>query len=473
MIKKVFFFLFPLLFLLLSTSKISAFYNPSEVPNNKFGIHIIDENDLDSAASLVNSSGGDWGYVTFVIRQDERNTSRWQTVFDKARKLHLIPIVRIATKNENGSWDKLNIDEIPGWVSFFNSLNWVIENRYIVVGNEPNHSEEWGGEVNPKEYADFLDKFSISLKNTNNDYFILNAGFDASSTTGKNAMDEVSYLKGMLEEKPDLFDHIDGWASHSYPNPGFTGSENALGRGTVRTFEWEKTVLNSLGVNKDLPVFITETGWVHDQTGKVLGLKNDNDIGQKMARAFSNAWNKQEVVAVTPFVLNYKEKPFDTFSWTDENGNPFPFYNEIQALKKKKGEPVQITTGKYIASAFSPFTKIGDEYKGLIVLENTGQSIWERGEIKVDDDGLTNVHGYLVNAPVEPRQRALIAFFATTPNEPGNYNFTIFVQRGKNMLAEPVKGNITAFKLVNPLDALISLKDILWQALLTKLGFTK
>jgi hypothetical protein len=41
------------------------------------------------------------------------------------------------------------------------------------------------------------------------------------------------------------------------------------------------------------------------------------------------------------------------------------------------------------------------------------------------------------------------------------------------MLAEPVKGNITAFKLVNPVDALISLKDILWQALLTKLGFTK
>lgn len=473
MAKKLFVLLFSFLLLFIFPSKALGFYNPKDTPNNKFGIHIIDENDLDSAANLVNSSGGDWGYVTFVIRQDERNTARWQTVFDKARRLHLIPIVRMATKNDSGNWDKFSVDEIPGWVSFFNSLNWVVQNRYVVVGNEPNHSEEWGGEVSPKEYADFLDEFSASLKKSNSDYFILNAGFDASSSTGKSAMDEVTYIKGMLEEKADLFNNIDGWASHSYPNPGFTGSENDTGRGTVRTFEWEKSVLSSLGVKKDLPVFITETGWVHDTSGLVPKLRSDNDIGQKMANAYSSAWDNSDVVAVTPFVLNYQEKPFDTFSWTDSSGKPFPFYDEVRNIKKEKGEPIQLTSGQYIASAFSPFTKIGEEYQGLVVLENTGQSIWERNEITVNDDGLANVHGYLVNSPVEPKQRALVAFFANTPAEPGNYNFTLFIQRGKNTLGEPVKGNITALKLVNPIDAILELKNIFWQAFLAKIGFTK
>lgn len=473
MIKKFVTLLFSLFLLLIFPTKVLGFYNPKDVPNNKFGIHIIDENDLNSASNLVNSSGGEWGYVTFVIRQDERNTSRWQQVFDRARRLHLIPIVRIATADQNGVWDKFNTDEIPGWVSFFNSLNWVVQNRYIVVGNEPNHAKEWGGELNPKEYADFLEKFSSTLKKTDDNYFVLNAGLDASTTSSTESMDEVTYIKGMLQEKPDLFNYIDGWASHSYPNPGFVGSENDSGRGTVRTFEWEKSVLSSLGVNKDLPIFITETGWVHNETGNVLGLQSDNDIGQKMATAYKNAWADSNVIAVTPFVLNYQEKPFEQFSWTDKNGAPYPFYNEIRKIPKVKGEPIQLTSARYIASAFSPFTKIGDEYKGLVVLENTGQSIWTRSEIKVKDDGLNNVHGYLVNSPVEPKGRALVAFFADNPTEPGNYNFTIFVQRGKNMLGEPVKGNFTAFKLVNPIDAFISLKDVAWQAILGKLGFTK
>src|SRR3990167_7096255 len=73
------------LFLFLNHNKIFAAENPLAVPNNSFGIHILDENDLNDAASLVNSGSGDWGYITLVIRKDERDTKRWQNAFDEMR----------------------------------------------------------------------------------------------------------------------------------------------------------------------------------------------------------------------------------------------------------------------------------------------------------------------------------------------------------------------------------------------------
>jgi hypothetical protein len=153
-----------------------AIENPSARPNNIYGIHILDENDLEDAAKLVNSSGGDWGYVTLVIRKDERDSQRWQKTFDKMRRLHLIPIVRIATIQVNSHWEKPVQGEIDGWVSFLNSLNWVIKNRYVIIGNEPNHAAEWGNELNPQEYADYLSTLSEKLKNESGDFFILPAG---------------------------------------------------------------------------------------------------------------------------------------------------------------------------------------------------------------------------------------------------------------------------------------------------------
>ena len=87
-----------LLLVLISAVRAQAIYDPLSQPNNRFGIHIIDENDLQDAANLVNSSGGDWGYVKIVIREDDRNLEKWQAIFDRMRKMHLIPLVRLATK---------------------------------------------------------------------------------------------------------------------------------------------------------------------------------------------------------------------------------------------------------------------------------------------------------------------------------------------------------------------------------------
>ena len=221
-----------------------AIENPLNYTNNSFGIHILSEVDIKDAAELVNSSGGEWGYVTLVIRKDERDTTRWQQVFDELRRKKLIPIVRLATMQTEIGWEKPSFDEIDGWVSFLNSLNWVVENRYVIIANEPNHAIEWGGEIDPEGYADYLVEISKKLKATSDDFFVLPAGFDASAPNSSETSSESSYLQKMLEHKTDLFDHIDGWSSHSYPNPNFSGPVAAEGRGTLKTYEWELEYLS-------------------------------------------------------------------------------------------------------------------------------------------------------------------------------------------------------------------------------------
>ena len=65
-----------LLLLALSVGVVRA-YDPASVPNNRVGVHILDPNEINDAAKLINSSGGDWGYVTIPIRSNDRDRDKW------------------------------------------------------------------------------------------------------------------------------------------------------------------------------------------------------------------------------------------------------------------------------------------------------------------------------------------------------------------------------------------------------------
>lgn len=421
------FLLFSLFFLFASPAY--AIYDPLSVTNNKFGVHIADPVDLPDAAGLVNSSGGDWGYVTFVIQKGERNIERWQKVFDSARRLHLIPLVRVATAVSGDKWEKPNLGEVDGWVSFLNSLNWVIKNRYVIVANEPNQSLEWGGEINPEEYATYLKIFSEKLKAKSEDFFVLPAGLDASAPNGKTTMDEKQFLARMREKEPDVFNKIDGWTSHSYPNPAFSGSENDSGKGTVRTFDWELSYLKSLGVDKNLPVFITETGWAHQVDGQTAKLLSIDKIGQKMVAAFQTAWNDNRVVAVTPFILKYDSPPFDIFSWKDRSGNFYGFYNDIQKLQKTAGTPVQEFKGNIIALFIPPLHFPGGEFTGLAYVGNTGQAVWSPDTVFLNVQGSGTISLVHAQVPaIAPGEQGVVTFKMKTPDKGGFYTGNMVLQ---------------------------------------------
>lgn len=365
---------------------------------NKFGIHILEPSDLPKAQELVNSSGGDWGWVTVVIRDDDMHHDKWQDFMDQCRLLHLVPLVRIATHLEKESWVKPKIGDSSKWVEFLNNLNWPTADQYVIIFNEPNQAKEWGGEINPKEYAEilseFIKKFHIPKKFPEGNildfkFQILNAGLDLAAPNSKTTMNSYDFMKQMDEEVPGIFDMLDGWASHSYPNHGFLGKPWDEGKTSIRGYYWELNYLKQLGVKKELQVFITETGWPHGMSNvkcrmsKQQGKKckstyyDEEKVAEYIKYAFEHVWLKDERIrAVTPFVLNYPERLFSDFSWLDKEGNPYPQFDTLKNIGKISWWPDQETKYEVKSIILPPFLPASTEYKGEIIIKNIGQSIW-------------------------------------------------------------------------------------------------
>ena len=269
-----------------------------------------------------------------------------------------------------------------------------MKNRYVVIYNEPNHGQEWGNSVDARSYARVLNQTIDALKQKSEDFFVLNAGFDASTPEERPSyQDQLTFMREMNDEVPDIFNKLDGWASHSYPNPGFLGSPLDFGRRSIRGYLWELEVLKNLGVSKNLPVFITETGWKHSD-GKNFNPRypSPETIAGYYKYAFENVWSDYRIVAVTPFLLNYQDYPFDHFSFKKIRGASstqvlgaeypefHPHYITLASLNKPNGKPrmrrsAQLTDGSVYHSIVA-----NEEYTIPLTFKNVGQSIWNNDD---------------------------------------------------------------------------------------------
>ncbi len=155
---------------------------------------------------------------------------------------------------------------------------------------------------------------------------------DNAAANTSTSMNEYAYFSQMNAAVPGIFNQIDGIASHSYPNPGFSSPPTATNSESISSFSLEKALIDSLS-SKNLPVFITETGW--DQN--VVGTAN---AALFLTTAFQNVWNNENIVTVAPFLLQAGGGPFTQFSLFDPNGNPNAVYNALYSLPKTKGSPV-------------------------------------------------------------------------------------------------------------------------------------
>jgi hypothetical protein len=244
---------------------------------------------------------GEWGFVVELVRLDDLDPTRWQIFMDLCAELHLTPMLRLATTHDEAlnGWQAPPQDPdgtyhpvAAQYAQFVTALRWPTDDHYIIVGNEPNHGPEWGGRPDPVAYARFLIDVADTLHAADPQARILNAGFDAYSPNtgdvpffdGKFYMDEEAFLDQMIAAQPDVFTHLDAWASHAYPlgpftegpwqqqyqldrlneeaTPAVAPPPGVYNRG-INGYEWELFKLSTYGV-PPLPVFITETGWRHN-----------------------------------------------------------------------------------------------------------------------------------------------------------------------------------------------------------------
>lgn len=298
-----------------------AAYDPLSVPNNRYGVHILDPSELQSAAQLVNSSGGDWGYVTVPIRADDRDQAKWQAFFQNAGKYRLIPILRLTTYFDSKHWVAPTIYDLIDFANFLVDMPWPIQNRYIILFNEPNHSKEWGGQVDPAAYASLLVEAKEIFKTRSADFFLLTAGLDMSAPSNHTSLNALEFYRRMAGSQPRWWDFIDGLSFHAYPNPGFNSPFNSRSRYGIASYRHELKYLP-----KKLPLFITETGSLSLQTF--------------YPTAFKQVWTEPEITAITPFLLFAAAGDFEPFSLLDSNRSPRPHYLEILNQPKIAGSPL-------------------------------------------------------------------------------------------------------------------------------------
>ena len=308
---------------------------------------------------------GEWGYVTEVVYWGDLDVAHWQYFMDLCAEFRLVPIVRLA-----GIPDP----QLPGWhpppadadgsfvgaasayADFIVALEWPTAQPIIVVGNEPNHGDEWGGVADPAAYARWLIAVANALHERHPTALVLNAGFDTftphtngRSFNGMVHLDAESFMDGMVSAEPNVFTYIDAWTSHPYPlgafvappwqqttqfdymhgaiNPAHVEPPPTIHNRGINGYEWELWKLAQYGVT-DLPVFITETGWrfgvggypsaeqaaiyldlaMHGNNGRYPNLPADGWL----------PWQADErVVAVTPFAFNGSRDKWAHTSWLE------------------------------------------------------------------------------------------------------------------------------------------------------------
>lgn len=412
-----------------------AIYDPLSVSNNKYGIHVIDPTDIANVEELVNSSGGSWGYVKVVIPETDRNTEKWDPIFREFRRRKLIPIVRIASKSIEDYWDIPTEQSIADWPAFLNSLSWPTANRYVMLYNEPNHANEWGKTVDPIGFATIATSLSNLLKLSSPDYFILGAGLDVSAPSDLYTMDAQVFLSIIAKEKPEYFHAIDGWTSHSYPNPAFSQPPERTGRISLRSYLWEKSLLQDLGVWRNYPVVIGETGWIHQQGQSFV---KDNLQPEKIAEYITNAgetvWKDSSILAVLPFVYNYQTPPFDVFSFrTIGNSAWHPHAFAYKSIPKQTGKPLQHEAYSASSDLLPPTLITRSEYTLAISLTNEGQAIFTPGSgyslIFRDENGENPIIIKRTSiGTIEPDETREGEIVIQTPDEPGEHTMILEVR---------------------------------------------
>lgn len=340
--KKTFFLLFTIYSLLFTPKGVFG--------KNIFGLHLTQSSDIQSASKIINSSGGNWGWVTIVAPLNRLDYNIWQDFFNNCRRYHIIPIIRLATYPDGESWKRPTFSDVDNLANFLNSLNWPSTPQHIILFNEINHGSEWGGEVDIKNFTDISIYTYQKFKSLNPNFFILSTGLDLAAPEAPPKYKSAAQVyKEIKLYKPEYFNNFDALSHHYYPQ-----------NNQLHNLQWE---LNFLP-NKNIPIFITETA-------------SPGPYNAKFLLSAINMWQKDlNISAVTPFIYNYPNFPFEKFSWLDKNEQLLPQYQKLVDLPKKENKPTQITKYEF-SKIHLPFLILANtDYSETITLKNTGQSIW-------------------------------------------------------------------------------------------------
>lgn len=319
----------PLLFSLAFFTSFGQCVRPAKAQAEVLGIHLLYPSEIASAEKLLATKDGSTHYVTVPFTFDDLNhKDRWQAFFRDAHSARLKPLVRLTTRFEAGHWVIPDRYDVMKMTAFLSSLDWRSDELTIILFNEPNHANEWGGKVDPESYGKLADFAADWFKTETKKYVVLPAGMDLAAPNSIDTMEAFAFWKRAEAQSSGIFDKFDGWTSHSYPNPGFASNPWRTEKNSLRGYQHELTFLSGF-TKKKFAVYITETGWNHNTL-------SSREIQQYYQVAYKMIWNSDpRIKAVTPFLLQGGRGIFAPFSFLDALGRPTKAYAVYQEILGK------------------------------------------------------------------------------------------------------------------------------------------
>lgn len=295
---------------------------PKDAKAFEWGFHILQKEEIEILIDYQKEHELGTIHVTVPYSVKDTDKQGWNRFFSLANKHQITPIVRLVSYFEDGAWTRPSRREIVDSASFLSSLFWPGK-RYVVLYNEPNHAAEWGGQIDPEDYAERAFFAAQWFQTEPHDYQVMLAGLDLAAADTATTMQSQEFVRRMMTAKPDLAQEVDAIASHSYPNPGFSSSAYRVGKDSLYGFLHELIEYSQYGM-EGLPVYITETGWV--DTGSTRPY-----FERYYQYASQEIWDHPQLQAITLFVTKGMQGPFAAFSLMDEENKPTP---QMEAVLK-------------------------------------------------------------------------------------------------------------------------------------------
>ena len=203
---------------------------------------------------------------------------------------------------------------------------------YIIIGNEPNLSFEWGyRSTAPADYVELLAAIYPAVKAANLEMMVLAGALaptlePAGSPWGLN---DLVYLQGMYDAGGA--DYFDGLAAHTY---GFTFPPEAEPGPELLNFRRVELTRQLMVENGDVhkSIYITETGW-NDHPRWTRAVRPGQRIQYTLdaVRFAEKNWPYVELLAIWAFRFPAPEKSYmDYFTLVTPEFVNKPIYEELK-----------------------------------------------------------------------------------------------------------------------------------------------
>jgi len=240
---------------------------------------------------------------------------------------------------------------------------------------------------------------------------------DLAAENGDDSLNPFVFYQTMEAVAPGIFRKLDGWASHSYPNPSFSASPFKSGRNGIDGYRWELSQIAPYLEGKNLPVFITETGWQRKiADGDGVGV-NENLIANYYKIAFGQVWNDEKIVAIVPFVFNYPEPLYYSFSFKTNTKNSekkyFNYYFSIKDLTKINGDPEREDKVSDFQTDLPEIIIKGRLKNVNLTMKNVGNYIWntkDKLKLKIFSQNLELSQIKWNKDEIHPGEKAIVTF---------------------------------------------------------------